>query len=133
MKRPDERIENEIRKTLSVLDDLPKLQPSPLFRIHLMQRIEASGNRPFWSLGIGQPEGVKVKFAFATILLAINITSAALFFTAGDTLSLADTGETLEQLSEDYSGEELAYYVDTADSGSNRQTEKPALQEQKKP
>jgi hypothetical protein len=133
MKRPDEHRENEIRRTIAVLDDLPKLQASPLFRVHLMQRIETSGNRPFWSAATGFPEGIKVKFAFAAILLAINITSATLFFTAGETLSLADAGETMEQLTEDYSGEELAYYVDATDTGSNRETGKAAGQEQNKP
>ncbi|MBM3162041.1 MAG: hypothetical protein FJZ79_01645 [Chlorobi bacterium] len=133
MKKPDGHIEEQVRRALQVLDDLPGLQVSPFFRVHLMQRIETIRDSAPWYSDLLRPEGLKVKLAFAALLLAINIGSATLFFSAGDPLSLADAGEALEQLSDEYSGEELAYYVDTADAGSNRQSKEPVQQEQKRP
>jgi hypothetical protein len=133
MKKTDGHIEEQVRRTLQVLDDLPGLQASPFFRVHLMQRIETSRNRVPWYSELIRPEGFRVKLAFAALLLAINIGSATLFFTAGDPLSLADAGEALEQLSDEYSGEELAYYVDTVDAGSNRQAKESVQQEQARP
>ncbi|NTU87402.1 MAG: hypothetical protein HGA58_05070, partial [Chlorobiaceae bacterium] len=67
------------------------------------------------------------------ILLVINISSALLFFNSQEPLSLTDAGEAIEQLSDDYSGEELAYYVETDDTASNRQAGDQAVQENVNP
>ncbi|NTW93707.1 MAG: hypothetical protein HGB27_03375 [Chlorobiaceae bacterium] len=133
MKRPDEHIEAEIRRTLQVLDDLPNLQASPLFRVHLMQRIETSHLNASGYGTFRQTEGFRMKFAVAAILLVINISSALLFFNSQEPLSLTDAGEAIEQLSDDYSGEELAYYVETDDTASNRQAGDQAVQENVNP
>ncbi|MCF8382561.1 MAG: hypothetical protein K9G39_03045 [Chlorobium sp.] len=133
MKRPDEHIEAEIRRTLDLLDDLPVLHASPLFRVHLMQRIEASQSKGFGYGAFRQAEGFRIKFAVAALLLVVNISSALLFFSSPEPLSMADAGETIEQLSDDYSGEVLAYYVETDDTSSNRQNGKQAAKENIKP
>jgi len=133
MKRPDEHIEAEIRRTLDLLDDLPALHASPLFRVHLMQRIEASQRRRFGYGAFRQAEGFRIKFAVAALLLVVNISSALLFFNAPEPLSLADAGEAIEQLRDDYSGEELAYYVETDDTALSRQEGEPGAEKNVRP
>jgi len=133
MKRSDENIEEKIRRTLAAHDDLPKLQASPLFRVHLMQKIDAERSRNTGAAAIRGAEGFNVKLAFAAMLLVINITSALLFFTSSDPLKLADATDAVEQLTDDYSGPELAYYVETVDAGGSRETDEQNRQENSQP
>lgn len=133
MKRPDEHIEAEIRRTLDLLDDLPVLHASPHFRVHLMQRIEATRKGMFGYGASRQTDGFRIRFAVAALLLVVNISSALLFFNSPEPLSLADAGEALEQLGDEYSGEELAYYVETDDTAGSRQNAEPGAEENVRP
>lgn len=133
MKRSDENIEEQIRRTLAVHDDLPKLQVSPLFRVHLMQRIDTERNRKAGTAAIRGTEGFNIKLAFAVMLLVINISSTLLFFSSSDQLKLADAADALEQLTDDYSRPELAYYVETADAAGSQHTDEQNPQEDNRP
>jgi len=133
MKRSDENIEEQIRRTLAAHDDLPKLQVSPLFRVHLMQRIDAERNRIGGSAAIRVAEGFNAKLAFAALLIVINIGSAFLFFSSSDPLTLADAADAVEQLTDDYSGPELAYYVETGDAAGSQHSDEQNRQENNRP
>lgn len=43
------QIENEVRKTLGFLDDVPEISPDPFFAARVLQRVkEADANADFW-------------------------------------------------------------------------------------
>lgn len=118
MKGYDKQMEERIRETMQSIDSLPKLKASPLFRVRVMERIETVERKQLRSGSIHA--GFNVRLALGALLLAVNIGSAALFFASSEQLGgTADAGDALEQLSEDYTGPELAYYAETIDASGN--------------
>ena len=114
MKRYDKQTEEQIGETMRLLDSLPSLKTSPLFRVRVMERIDALQRKEFESGGIRG--GVNVRLALGAMLVAVNIGSAALFFTSsGHIGGISDASGAIEQLRDDYAGPELAYYVETVD------------------
>jgi len=118
MKRHDKQIEEQIGETMRLLDSLPSLKASPLFRVRVMERIDALQRKKFESGGLRG--SFNVRLALGAMLVAVNIGSSALFFTsAGHIGGISDASGAIEQLRDDYAGPELAYYVETVDqSGS---------------
>ncbi len=133
MKGHDKQIEEQISETMQMLDGLPDLKTSPLFRVHVMERIDAiDQNRLEHSLIKG---GVNIRMALAALLIAVNIGSATIFLTSTSSgkSGIADAGDAIEQLRDDYSGPELAYYAETAIVADNIRNEQLPATENGKP
>ncbi|MBM3422812.1 MAG: hypothetical protein FJY09_06150 [Chlorobi bacterium] len=114
MKRYDKQTEEQIEETMRLLDSLPSLKASPFFRVHVMERIDALQRKEFESGGIRG--SFNVRLALGAMLVAVNIGSAALFFTSSGHIGrISDASGAIEQLHDDYAGPELAYYVETVD------------------
>lgn len=114
MKRSDMHTEEQIRKTMQILEEVPELTASPTFGVRLNEKIDAASRA---ATRCCSPEEFKVRVALAMALLFVNIGAVALFFTPADPLSIADTGKsTIEQLSDDYAGTSTAYYMDSVDA-----------------
>ena len=117
MNRTTEQRNAEVAKTLDMLDKVPKVEVNHLFRARLLQRIDAMEN--------GKTAGATLfggtfspKLAFMTLLLVLNVASAALLFlheaprqNSGAATAVA------ENPSADYGGPALAYYDDQPASG----------------
>ncbi|MBN1279871.1 MAG: hypothetical protein K9I59_00635 [Chlorobium sp.] len=131
MKGHDKQIEEQISKTMQMLDGLPDLKTSPLFRVHVMERIDAiDRNRLEHSLIKGR---LNIRMALAALLIAVNIGSATVFLTSSGKSGVADAGDAIEQLRDDYSGPELAYYAETAIVADNVRNEQLPATENGKP
>ena len=110
MMNKNDHIENEVRKTIEVLDNLPRLETHHLFRARIMERISHEALVRPREAG-GSPV-LTLKLAFMAVLLIINIGSAFVFmFPNGDEQTFSKQ-DTLESLTSEYSNPALSYYLD---------------------
>ncbi len=111
MKKHDEDIEREVRRTMTLLDEMAPLELHHQFRVRLMQRVD----REFGE-GRNSHFGQRVDFrlAFMGVLLFINFGTAALtIFDGGWQPATATISELLDNQSLDYTSQDLAYYDQT--------------------
>lgn len=110
MSRTTEQRNAEVKKTLEVLDQMPRVEVNHLFRARLMQRIDAiethkaSGNALFNG-------ALNPKLAFMALLLVLNIASGFMIF-MHEPQATGPAGTIAESFSEDYGGPALSYYDD---------------------
>jgi len=109
MQKRDKRIDDQVRTTLEILDNLPQLKAHHLFRVHLMNRIEQ--NSP-GMLHMPYMAGYGLKMALMALLVVINIGTAFLFMQSGNDSAMISENDMLERLNNEYSSPALSYYLD---------------------
>ena len=102
-------INTEVRKTIEVLDNLPRVEAHYLFRARVMEKIshEASihpggTNTPMRSM----------KLALMAFLFIINIGSALVLMLSNGSEQTFSKQDTLESLAYEYSSPALSYYLE---------------------
>ncbi|ABL64466.1 hypothetical protein [Chlorobium phaeobacteroides] len=109
MKHNIDTKEEEVRKIMQLLDEMQPLKVSPLFRVHLMEKVEAvSNNRRSETFHSFNP-----RLAFAALLVVINISSAMLFFSSTEQQAKETASNATETVNDDYTSPALAYYTET--------------------
>lgn len=81
-----EKIQNEIDKTLGLFDKKESLKPNPYFYTRIKQRMEEKRKPKISIVGVLKP-------AFFTILLALNLTTA-IWYTSADTTDTISESKT---------------------------------------
>ncbi|WP_237073401.1 hypothetical protein [Prosthecochloris sp. GSB1] len=116
MNKKNDRITEEIRKTMEVLNNLPELEAHYLFRARLMETVSRSG--PISSVKLSNA-AYGFKLALVALLLAVNIGTAMLFMgpAANDSEPAFSRNDMLESLKNDYGSPALSYYTEN-DSGT---------------
>ncbi|NTW62873.1 MAG: hypothetical protein HGA46_02030 [Chlorobiaceae bacterium] len=109
MKNNIDKREEEVRKIMQLLDEMQPLKVSPLFRVHLMERIAAGSTKS----RLETVHNFNPRLAFAALLLVINISSAMLFFSSTERQSKETASNATETISDDYTSPALAYYTET--------------------
>ncbi|MEI8033040.1 MAG: hypothetical protein WCH05_06830 [Chlorobiaceae bacterium] len=113
MKQHNEHIEAEVRKTMQLLDQMEPIAVHHLFRARLMERIGREfGGEAAPSAG-GFLRHLDLRLAFMTVLVIVNLGSAALSLQEGGNYAASAVRDTLETASDDYSSQEFAYYEQT--------------------
>ncbi|MCG8342358.1 MAG: hypothetical protein MI684_05920 [Chlorobiales bacterium] len=105
----NDRIETEVRKTMEVLDNLPRLQAHYLFGARVMERIShetLTGPQETVSAMRG------VKLGLMVFLLIVNIGSALVLMLSNGTEQTFSKQDTIESLTNEYSSPALSYYLD---------------------
>lgn len=108
MKQSKSHIEQEVRKTLQLLDEMERIAVHPSFRVRLTQRIErefaegAQGAAPAWQLNY--------RLAFMLLLIIINIGTAFLAMRHDNQETGPAVSDVIETLGDDYSSPTFAYY-----------------------
>lgn len=111
MNRNAEHRNEEVKRTLELLDALPNIDVGTHFRTRLMRRIESAETRT-------QGNGTLVvafnpRIAFLAFLLVLNLASAMfLFIHTGTSPTSGTTNSMAESFGEDYGGAALSYYDD---------------------
>ncbi len=105
MKNRKVNIASEIEKTIRLADKMAPLEVNPLFRVRLMQRIEQEPRERTHSLDF--------RLAFIALLVIINLGSTVLSLQTKKQQATAMSSEVLENLSDDYTNQEFAYYDQT--------------------
>lgn len=117
MKQYHEDIENQVKLTMQLLENVKPVEVHHLFRVRLMRRIENELEQG----GRGRSNGrIEYKLAFIVLLLVINLGSALLFVNPGENQSVATVGQVAESQSDDYSSQEFAYYDQTTTASYER-------------
>ena len=75
-----EKIQNEIDKTLGLFDKKESLKPNPYFYTRVQQRLNEKNKKEFSIYSVLKP-------AFFTALLALNLTTAV-WYTSSDSLTI---------------------------------------------
>lgn len=111
MNRSTEQRNEEVTKTLGMLDQMPRVEVNHLFRVRLMQRID--------TMEIAKSSGAAVfggafnpRLAFMALLLVLNIASAFMLYLHETPQGAASAGAIAESFSEAYGGPALSYYDD---------------------
>jgi hypothetical protein len=111
MNRTTEQRNAEVTKTIGMLDQMPKVEVNHLFRVRLMQRIEAMEvKKTSWLALPGS--SFSPRLAFMTLLLVLNVASAFMLFMHETPQATGPSMATAESFSEDYGGPALSYYDD---------------------
>ncbi len=105
MNRSKAQRDAEVMNTMGILDRMPEVRASHLFRARLLERIEESEAHR-------SPGGYAYpRLAFFSLLLAINIAMGALLFLhQTPQVAPARNLATTESYSEDYGSPALSYY-----------------------
>ncbi|WP_040433770.1 hypothetical protein, partial [Chlorobium ferrooxidans] len=119
MKQQSENIEREVGKTLRLLDELKPLEVHHLFRVRLMQRVEAEFGEGAKKESSGFSRYFDVRLALMALLLVINLSTALLSLKSNTTQFSAGISELLDNMGDDYSTQEFAYYDQSADTGTD--------------
>ncbi|MBV5302910.1 MAG: hypothetical protein JZU70_01715 [Chlorobium sp.] len=107
MKKYNENIAAEVRRTMQLLDEVKPLEVHHLFRVRLMRRIEDELERRVKGRGNTRSE---YKLAFLVMLLVVNLASALLLVKPDKDQAMVEAGQLAESQSDDYSSQEFAYY-----------------------
>jgi len=111
MNRSTEQRNEEVTKTLGMLDQMPRVEVNHLFRVRLMQRID--------TMEIGKTSKTAVfgvtfnpRLAFMALLLVLNIASALMLYMHQVPQTTGAAGAIADSFSEAYGGPALSYYDD---------------------
>lgn len=110
MNTSTERRDEEVMRTLAILDDMPAVKAHHLFRAKLLQRIEEQEAASLRSRSAGarlQPVP-----ALLALLVIMNIASATMLFFHGSTPADSGSlyGDSTGWQGDDYAGPTLSYY-----------------------
>ncbi len=121
-KRTD-RITEDIRQTIAVLDSLPEIEAHYLFRARLMEQVSHGAASP--SPGAYSSAAYGLKLALVALLLLVNIGTALLFTRSASTESenMFSRNDMLESLTSDYGSPALSYYLEN--NGGTDSDEQP--------
>jgi hypothetical protein len=111
MKKHDENIEREVRKTMMLLDEMPPLELHHQFRVRLMQRVEREFGEGRKSRFVNR---IDFRLAFMVLLLCANLGSAFFSVFNGSQQTTATISELLDNQSYDYTSQDFAYYDQAA-------------------
>lgn len=110
MKQYNENIEAEVSKAMHLLDEVKPLEVHQLFRVRLMRRIEKE-------LEVGEmtklSNRLDYRLAFVALLFVINLASTLLAMKPDENQPIATVGQIADNQSDDYAGQEFAYYDQT--------------------
>ncbi len=113
MKAYDTKIETEVTKTMKLLEQMPQLEAHHLFRVRVMQRVEAESSRKSGKIANARGQKADVRFAFMALLFIVNVGSAVLSLQNSKAPSKTEVSELSDASGEDYSAQEFAYYDQT--------------------
>jgi hypothetical protein len=125
MKQPNNNIEEQVAKTMKLLDEMKPLEVNHFFRVRLMQRIELEFGPGMKHSNAVTGNRFVFRLAFFALLIIINLGSAVLSVQQNNrgTTSGSGLSEMLDKLNDDYASHEFAYYDQsgtyTADTGTN--------------
>ncbi|MCG8376036.1 MAG: hypothetical protein MI702_06100 [Chlorobiales bacterium] len=102
----NDHIAAEVRKTINILDNLPELEASYLFRAHLLERIAHEPAKAVNSATSG------LKLALMAFLLIVNIGSALVLMLSNGNEQMFSKHDILESLTDEYSSPALSYYLE---------------------
>ncbi|GEM_PF-163781 len=123
MKQQNENIERAVGKTLQLLDELKPLEVHHLFRVRLMQRIEGEFGEGSKKGSSGFSRYFDVRLALMALLLVINLSTALLSLKSNTTQFGAGISELLDNMGDDYTTQEFAYYDQTATQSADTGTD----------
>ncbi|NTU94203.1 MAG: hypothetical protein HGB29_06575 [Chlorobiaceae bacterium] len=104
MNRSMEQRDAEVKKTMNILDEMPRIEAHHLFRARLLQRIEASAQTASTSAGFNP------RLAFFSLLLLFNIAMGVLLFLHQDPQMTNRSSAIAESYNEEYGSPALSYY-----------------------
>lgn len=116
MKQRKEDIEKEVGRTMMLLEKMESLEVHHLFRARLMQRIEREYGGELNTVKSRISRSLDFRLAFVILLIIINFGSAMISLRQNDSRASAGISEMIDNLSDDYSSTEFAYYDQTASS-----------------
>lgn len=123
MKHNRVNIECEVGKTMQLLDELKPLEVHHHFRVRLMQRVDREFGEGSEKGRNGFSRYFDVRLALMALLLVINLSTALLSIKSNNTQFSAGISELLDNMGDDYTTQEFAYYDQTAtqpvDSGAD--------------
>jgi len=123
MKPYDKNIEAEIAKTMKLLDEMEPLKVHHLFRVKVMQRVEAAFGQKSGEIAGACGHTADFRFAFMALLIIVNVGSALLSLQNSQSPFKTEISELSDSTGDDYSVQEFAYYdqtmSDPAASGGN--------------
>ncbi len=123
MKPYDNNIEAEVAKTMQLLDELKPLEVHHLFRVRVMQRVEAAFSQKSGKGASARGHTADFSFAFMALLIIVNVGSALLSLQNSERPVTTESSELSDISGDDYSVQEFAYYdqtvSDPAASGGN--------------
>ena len=116
MKQPNNNIEEQVAKTMKLLDEMKPLEVNHFFRVRLMQRIELEFGPGMKHSNAVTGNRFVFRLAFFALLIIINLGSAVLSVQQNKrgTTSVSGISEMLDKLSDDYTSHEFAYYDQSA-------------------
>ncbi|NTW68321.1 MAG: hypothetical protein HGB23_00545 [Chlorobiaceae bacterium] len=114
MKHNRENIECEVGKTMQLLDELKPLEVDHHFRVRLMQRVDREFGEGSKKGRSGFSRYFDVRLALMALLLVINLSTALLSIKSNNTQFSAGISELLDNMGDDYTTQEFAYYDQTA-------------------
>jgi len=123
MKKQQEHIEREVGKTMQMLDELKPLEVHHQFRVRLMQRVEGEFGEGSKAMKIGFSRYFDLRLALMALLLVINLSTALLSFKSNDMQVSAGISELLDNMGDDYTTQEFAYYEQTASQSVDTATD----------
>ncbi len=110
MKLINEEIEREVCKTLEVLDEIQPVEAHHLFRVQLMQRIDADLEQKSSGRVVSRFD---CRLAYMVLLLVVNLVSAFVSIQQNADQSMAHSVQLADIQSDDYPAQEFAYYDQT--------------------
>lgn len=114
MKRHNNNIEEQVAKTMMLLDEIQPIKVDHHFRVRLMQRIEREfGQRSEYSRA-GLRNRFDFRLAFMALLIMVNLGYALLSVQHNNLGKTSGISEMIDNLSDDYPSQEFAYYDQTS-------------------
>lgn len=110
MKLKHEKIEEEVRSTLKLLNEMGPFEAHHLFRAKLMRRIETDLKQNNGGALLGRPD---FRLACMIMLLLFNLASAFVSMQQESSQSMTTAGQLAGTQSDYYSAQEFAYYDQT--------------------
>ncbi len=104
-------VEQEVRKTMGLLDNLPELKAHYLFRAHLMERIEEE--KPQTAVG-RYVANYGMQLALIVFLFLINIGSVIALTRSNDSEPMLGKHQLIESMTNEYSSPTLSCYLDNS-------------------
>ncbi len=113
MKPFNENIEAEITKTMKLLDEVKPLEVHHLFRVRVMQKVNATFYQKSGGRAKSHGRMADFRFAFMALLFIVNISSALLSLQNSQRPLTTEISEISDTSGDDYSAQEFAYYEQT--------------------
>ncbi|NMW21311.1 MAG: hypothetical protein HKK67_06710 [Chlorobiaceae bacterium] len=113
MKERNNNTEEQVVKTMKLLDEIKPLEVNHFFRIRLMQRVEREFGQETKYSSTALRGRIDFRLAFMALLILINLGATLLSLQHNNRPVTSGISEMIDNLSDDYTSQELAYYDST--------------------